>query len=131
MLLPLLRKSQAPRILNVSSTMGSIAFAASTAMIVGRCVAYRMSKAALNSLSAIQSAEYNEAAVAAQAAGQPVPHPLITVLTICPGAVDTDMSRVYLKGEVQRAPVRAAAYEAMFMPIASLPAPSAGQWGGG
>lgn len=94
-LLPLLRRSATPRVINVSSTMGSVAFINSAAMMVGRAGSYRVSKTALNGLSALQSAEYNEASVAARAKGgaeAAAAAPIVTVITVCPGPVDTDMA---------------------------------------
>lgn len=69
--LPLLRKSSRPRIINVSSGMGQL-----SSMGGGSC-AYRLSKTALNGLTAI---------LAADLAGERV-----AVNALCPGWVKTDM----------------------------------------
>lgn len=70
-LLPVLRKSKGPRVLNVSSTMGQLSGMGSSSP------AYRMSKTALNSLTVILSNELRGAG--------------IRVNTIHPGWVRTDM----------------------------------------
>lgn len=82
-LVPLLKKSKDPRIINVSSLMGSItrrndhtaAYSDSSAAEV-----YRMSKAALNMLTATQSYEFRD-----------WPNPC-KVWSYCPGFVVTDLT---------------------------------------
>jgi len=87
--LPLLRKSKLPQIINISSLMGSVEDTNSSQLFAGRSVAYRASKAALNELSAVQAREYNPA-IDAKAPVAPTP-PVIGVLVVHPGWVDTDM----------------------------------------
>jgi NAD(P)-dependent dehydrogenase (short-subunit alcohol dehydrogenase family) len=70
-LLPLLRRSQHPRVVNVSSGMGGIA------EMGGWSPGYRVSKAALNAMTRILSTELEEAGVKVNSA--------------CPGFVNTDM----------------------------------------
>jgi NAD(P)-dependent dehydrogenase (short-subunit alcohol dehydrogenase family) len=70
-LLPALRKSDDPRVINISSTMGQLAG------MGGGSPAYRISKAALNALSIIQSHDLASAG--------------IKVNSIHPGWVRTDM----------------------------------------
>ncbi len=70
-LLPLLRESKHPRIVNVSSGMGGIA------EMGGWSPGYRVSKAALNAMTRILSAELAESGVKVNSA--------------CPGFVNTDM----------------------------------------
>jgi len=70
-LLPLLRKSEHPRVVNVSSGMGGVA------EMGGWSPGYRVSKAALNAMTRILSTELAEAGVKVNSA--------------CPGFVDTDM----------------------------------------
>jgi NAD(P)-dependent dehydrogenase (short-subunit alcohol dehydrogenase family) len=67
----------------------------SNPLFAGGVVAYRLSKAALNELTAIQSREYNAEHTAATApgakpTGAAVP-PITTVVAVHPGMVDTDM----------------------------------------
>lgn len=69
--LPLMRKAQEARIINVSSGMGALE------SMGGGHAAYRLSKTALNSLTAIMAAD-----VAADG---------IKVFAVCPGWVHTDM----------------------------------------
>ncbi len=70
-LLPLLRASEHPRVVNVSSGMGGIA------EMGGWSPGYRVSKAALNAMTRILSNELGEAGVLVNSA--------------CPGFVSTDM----------------------------------------
>ncbi len=70
-LLPLLRESEHPRVVNVSSGMGGVN------EMGGWSPGYRVSKAALNSMTRILSTELAEAGVKVNSA--------------CPGFVDTDM----------------------------------------
>jgi NAD(P)-dependent dehydrogenase (short-subunit alcohol dehydrogenase family) len=69
-LVPLLRRSAAPRIVNMSSGMGALADND------GSHAAYRISKTALNAVSAILAAELRGA---------------VAVNSVCPGWVKTDM----------------------------------------
>jgi NAD(P)-dependent dehydrogenase (short-subunit alcohol dehydrogenase family) len=69
--LPLLRRSEHPRVVNVSSGMGGVA------EMGGWSPGYRVSKAALNAMTRILSTELAEAGVLVNSA--------------CPGFVDTDM----------------------------------------
>lgn len=80
-LLPLLRKSAAPRIVNVSSTLGSLADASDPASSYGEviCPAYRISKAALNAWTLALAAELRSEK----------PGPAIRVNAACPGWVRT------------------------------------------
>jgi NAD(P)-dependent dehydrogenase (short-subunit alcohol dehydrogenase family) len=70
-LLPLLRASEHPRVVNVSSGMGGIA------EMGGWTPAYRVSKAALNAMTRILSTELADAG--------------LLVNSACPGFVNTDM----------------------------------------
>jgi NAD(P)-dependent dehydrogenase (short-subunit alcohol dehydrogenase family) len=70
-LLPLLRRSDHPRIVNVSSGMGGVT------EMGGWSPGYRVSKAALNAMTRILSSELADAGVLVNSA--------------CPGFVDTDM----------------------------------------
>jgi NAD(P)-dependent dehydrogenase (short-subunit alcohol dehydrogenase family) len=70
-LLPLLRESDHARVVNVSSGMGGIA------EMGGWSPGYRVSKAALNAMTRILSAELDEA--------------VVKVNSACPGFVNTDM----------------------------------------
>jgi NAD(P)-dependent dehydrogenase (short-subunit alcohol dehydrogenase family) len=70
-LLPLLRESEHPRVVNVSSGMGGIT------EMGGWSPGYRVSKAALNAMTRILSTELEEAGVKVNSA--------------CPGFVNTDM----------------------------------------
>jgi NAD(P)-dependent dehydrogenase (short-subunit alcohol dehydrogenase family) len=70
-LLPLLRKSDSPRIVNVSSGMGGVA------EMGGWSPGYRVSKAALNSMTRILATELNDER--------------FLVNSACPGFVATDM----------------------------------------
>jgi NAD(P)-dependent dehydrogenase (short-subunit alcohol dehydrogenase family) len=78
-LLPLLRKSSAPRLVNVSSSLGSVALQSDPTCTYrdARLPAYRMSKAALNMLTA-----YLHAALAGDG---------IKVWSYCPGYVLTGL----------------------------------------
>ena len=99
--LPLLRKAKAsaaggsgPKIANISSTMGSVQSTLDGPW-AGLAAAYRVSKSALNELGAVQAREYNAATVTAlagsDAAAKAAAAPLITVVQVHPGWVDTDM----------------------------------------
>ena len=70
-LLPLLRQSEHPRVVNVSSGMGGVA------EMGGWSPGYRVSKAALNAMTRILSTELEDAGVKVNSA--------------CPGFVNTDM----------------------------------------
>ena len=70
-LLPLLRKSEHPRVVNVSTGMGAVN------EMGGWSPGYRVSKAALNAMTRILSTELADAGVKVNSA--------------CPGFVDTDM----------------------------------------
>ena len=70
-LLPLLRESAGPRVVNVSSGMGGVA------EMGGWSPGYRVSKAALNAMTRILSTELQDTGVKVNSA--------------CPGFVDTDM----------------------------------------
>ena len=89
--LPLLRRSRAGRVVNVSSTMGSLTDQADPASPYHSTVvpAYQASKAALNSLTI---------ALAKQLAGTPV-----KVTSVCPGWVQTDLA----PGNREHAPLTA------------------------
>jgi NAD(P)-dependent dehydrogenase (short-subunit alcohol dehydrogenase family) len=69
-LLPLLKKSKTPRIVNVSSGMGALS------SMAGDHAAYRISKAALNAVTGILAAELRG---------------VVAVNSMCPGWVRTDM----------------------------------------
>lgn len=79
-LLPLLRKSDAGRIVNLSSTLGSLALNSDPdwAFAGVKLLAYNSSKAALNMITVIFAAELK---------GTP-----IKVNAVCPGAVETDLN---------------------------------------
>lgn len=72
LVLPLLERSDAGRIINLSSEMGEIA-----SLKMGRYAAYRISKASLNSLSILLAADLQQFGT--------------TVAAMCPGWVQTDM----------------------------------------
>jgi NAD(P)-dependent dehydrogenase (short-subunit alcohol dehydrogenase family) len=69
-LVPLLKRSSAPRIVNVSSGMGALS------SMEGGYAAYRISKTALNAITRILAAELRGA---------------VAVNSVCPGWVKTDM----------------------------------------
>lgn len=71
--LPLLARSEHPRIVNVSSEAGSIS------QMTGGAPAYNTSKAALNALTRLLSGELH--------------HQRILVNAVCPGWTDTDMGQ--------------------------------------
>ncbi|KAH9852411.1 NAD-P-binding protein [Lenzites betulinus] len=73
--LPLLKKSRSKKILHISSTSGSIGSLELTPTAYLSIPSYSMSKAALNMLAYKQKLE----------------HPDLTVITLCPGWVKTDM----------------------------------------
>ncbi len=79
-LLPLLRQSDAGRIVNMSSTLGSLALNSDPnwASANVKMLAYNSSKAALNMITVIFAAELK---------GTP-----IKVNAVCPGAVETDLN---------------------------------------
>jgi len=95
-LMPLLRASQAvggPKVINISSTMGSIA-GTNDGPWAGQAAAYRVSKAALNQLSAVQAGEYNRTKRRGESGGESGSSPaLITVVALHPGWVQTDMGK--------------------------------------
>jgi len=70
-LVPLLRRSEAPRVVNMSSGMGSL-----SENDGGGYAAYRISKAALNAVTVFLAAEL---------------HGVVAVNSVCPGWVRTDM----------------------------------------
>lgn len=72
-LLPLLKKSNEPRVVNISSGLGALN------EMGGGYAAYRISKTALNAFTAILSSELNQAGINAM------------VNSMCPGWVKTDM----------------------------------------
>jgi NAD(P)-dependent dehydrogenase (short-subunit alcohol dehydrogenase family) len=78
-LVPLLRRSSAARIVNVSSGMGALSD------MQGGYAAYRISKTALNAVSAILAAELRGA---------------VAVNSVCPGWVKTDMGGANAEREV-------------------------------
>ena len=82
-LLPLLRQSKSPKIINVSSSLGSISLCASTsdtnAGVVVRCPGYRMTKSALNMLTAYQYQQLKDEG--------------FKVWSYCPGFVITDLAQ--------------------------------------
>lgn len=80
-LAPLLRKSKAGRIINVSSGMGSLS------EMGGGYAAYRISKAALNAVTGILAAELSAA---------------VAVNSMCPGWVKTDMGGANAEREVKQ-----------------------------
>lgn len=92
--LPLLRKSKAATVAHISSIMGSIT-ATLEGPWPGQAAAYRISKAAVNELGAVQAREYNEPTVKAlastDAAVRAAAAPLITIVQVHPGWVDTDL----------------------------------------
>jgi NAD(P)-dependent dehydrogenase (short-subunit alcohol dehydrogenase family) len=101
-MLPLLRKSAAGRIVNVSSTLGSLTMNgdASSPYYEVRLIGYNASKAALNMLTVQLAQELRDTP--------------ILVNAICPGYVDTDLSghKGYLSpAEAARTPVRLALLE--------------------
>jgi NAD(P)-dependent dehydrogenase (short-subunit alcohol dehydrogenase family) len=79
-MLPLVKKSAAGRIVNLSSSLGSVSMNGDPASpyYAVRLIGYNASKAALNMLTVQLSAELR---------GTPV-----TVNSVCPGYVDTDLS---------------------------------------
>jgi NAD(P)-dependent dehydrogenase (short-subunit alcohol dehydrogenase family) len=80
-MVPLLRKSAAPRVVNVSSTLGSIAFQNDPAnpYVSFRSIGYAGSKAALNMLTVLLAAELREIGGKVNSA--------------CPGYVATDINQ--------------------------------------
>jgi NAD(P)-dependent dehydrogenase (short-subunit alcohol dehydrogenase family) len=83
-LLPLLRESDHPRVVNVSSGMGGIA------EMGGWSPGYRVSKAALNAMTRILSAELENAGGDGEGSQAP-PARRFKVNSACPGFVNTDM----------------------------------------
>jgi len=71
--LPLLQKSDAPKVLNISSGLGSVGRASNIT-----CTSYRCSKSELNMLSKVFSVEY----------------PNVVFVSVCPGWVQTDLGKV-------------------------------------
>ena len=71
--LPLLQKSEAPKVLNISSSLGSIDITSKTTS-----TSYRCSKSALNMLSKVFSVEYSN----------------VVFLSVCPGWVQTDLGKI-------------------------------------
>jgi NAD(P)-dependent dehydrogenase (short-subunit alcohol dehydrogenase family) len=78
-LLPLLKRSQSPRIVNLSSGMGALS------SMGGDHAAYRISKAALNAVTGVLAAELRGA---------------VAVNSVCPGWVKTDMGGANAEREV-------------------------------
>jgi NAD(P)-dependent dehydrogenase (short-subunit alcohol dehydrogenase family) len=98
-MLPLLRQSSAGRIINMSSSLGSLAMNGdpSSPYYAVRQIGYNTSKAALNMLTVLLSAELRDS--------------LIVVNSVCPGYVDTDLSGhrgILSPAEAARMPVRLA-----------------------
>ena len=98
-MLPLLRKSSAGRIVNMSSSLGSLAMNgdASSRYYAVRQIGYNTSKAALNMLTVQLSEELRDT--------------LIVVNSVCPGYVDTDLSGhrgILSPAEAARMPIRLA-----------------------
>ena len=81
-LVPLLRRSDAPRIVNMSSGMGSL-----SENDGGGYAAYRISKAALNAITVFLAAELRGA---------------IAVNSVCPGWVRTDMGGRHAERDVEQ-----------------------------
>ena len=77
----LLKRSRAPRIVNVSSGMGALS------SMAGDYAAYRISKAALNAVTGILAAELRGA---------------VAVNSVCPGWVKTDMGGANAEREVSQ-----------------------------
>ncbi len=107
--LPLLRRSQAGRIVNVSTTMGSLHDQADSASPYYSMVvpAYQSSKAALNSVTI---------ALAKKLADTP-----IKVTSVCPGFVQTDLTPV----NREQAPLTAEQASEVVVRAATLPADAA------
>jgi NAD(P)-dependent dehydrogenase (short-subunit alcohol dehydrogenase family) len=80
-LLPLLKKSKTPRIVNVSSGMGALS------SMGGGHAAYRISKAALNAVTGILAAELKGA---------------VAINSMCPGWVRTDMGGANAERDVSQ-----------------------------
>jgi NAD(P)-dependent dehydrogenase (short-subunit alcohol dehydrogenase family) len=80
-LLPLLKRSNAARIINVSSGMGALS------EMAGGYAAYRISKTALNAVTAILAAELRGS---------------VAVNSVCPGWVKTDMGGANAEREVSQ-----------------------------
>jgi NAD(P)-dependent dehydrogenase (short-subunit alcohol dehydrogenase family) len=80
-LLPLLKRSNAARIINVSSGMGALS------EMAGGYAAYRISKTALNAVTAILAAELRGS---------------VAVNSVCPGWVQTDMGGANAEREVSQ-----------------------------
>ncbi|WP_337062579.1 SDR family NAD(P)-dependent oxidoreductase [Kineococcus sp. G2] len=105
-LLPLLRRSEAARIVNVSSTVGSLSDQADPDSPYYRMVVpgYQASKAALNSITI---------GLAKHLAGTPA-----KVTSVCPGWVQTDLA----PGNRERAPLTPEAAAEVVVRAATLPA---------
>ena len=71
--LPLLQRSKTPKVLNISSSLGSVGMTSKTTS-----TSYRCSKSALNMLSKVFSVEY----------------PDVVFLSVCPGWVQTDLGKI-------------------------------------
>ncbi len=82
-LMPLLERSSAPRIVNISSGMGSLN------EMEGGHPAYRISKAGLNAVTRITAQETR--------------HPTLKVNSLCPGWVRTDMGGMQASRSVEEA----------------------------
>src|SRR5262245_10020844 len=80
-MLPLLKRSSAPRIINVSSGLGALS------EMEGGYAAYRISKTALNAVTAILAAELRGA---------------VAVNSVCPGWVRTDMGGANAERDVSQ-----------------------------
>ncbi|KAA0023041.1 SDR family NAD(P)-dependent oxidoreductase [Antrihabitans cavernicola] len=105
-LLPLLRRSAMGRIVNVSSTMGSLGDQADPSSPYFQTIvpAYQSSKAALNSITISLSKRLADSG--------------ITVTSVCPGFVQTDLTPI----NREQAPLTASQAAAVVVAAATLPA---------
>ncbi|KAH7635586.1 hypothetical protein B0T09DRAFT_298272 [Sordaria sp. MPI-SDFR-AT-0083] len=75
--LPLLEKSELKKVVNITSTFGSISSASDTAVAWSPCPAYKISKAALNALTVQYALEYQNKG--------------FSFIALCPGWLKTDI----------------------------------------